>query len=227
MSNQMDAEKERLNSSRVHLRRVLTGFAATLPQGSRVLDAGAGNAPYRELFAGHRYETADKHPRSTYVCDLHSIPLPDESFDAVVSTQTLEHTQDPGRVLSELHRVMKNGAPILLSAPFLYEEHLKPNDFFRFTSFGFRHLFERAGFEVVTIDWLEGWFGTLGYLLRMSSDEIARLDKKPYSAVDQRILARAELELATIGQAFNDLDLRRFETSVGFPINWVVSARKT
>lgn len=226
MSKPIDAEKERLNSSRVHLRRVLTEFAATLPQGSRVLDAGAGNAPYSALFAAHRYETADKHPRSTHECDLHAIPLPDASFDAVVSTQTLEHTQDPARVLRELYRVMKPGAPILLSAPFVYEEHLKPNDFFRFTSFGFRHLFEITGFQEISIDWLEGWFGTLGYLLRMASDEIGRLDKRPYSTMDNRILARAELELAAIGQSFNELDLRRLETSVGFPINWVVRARK-
>jgi SAM-dependent methyltransferase len=221
-----NAEKERLNSSRVHLRRLLTAFAASLPEGSRVLDAGAGNAPYRGLFKAHRYETADKHPASTFKCDLHAIPLPDASFDAIVSTQTLEHTQDPAQVLRELHRVMKPGAPILLSAPFAYEEHLKPNDFYRFTSFGLRHLFELAGFEIESIDWLEGWFGTLGYLLRMASDEIARLDKQPYSAIDQRILARSELELASMGQAFNELDLRRLETSVGFPINWVVRARK-
>lgn len=220
------AEKERLNSSRVHLRRLLEAFAAGLPPRSRVLDAGAGNAPYRAIFARHRYETADLHPRSTHVCDLHTLPLPDASFDAIVSTQTLEHTERPQRVLAELYRVARPGAPVLLSAPFVYEEHLKPNDFWRFTSFGFRRLFEEAGFVVDEIGWLEGWFGTLGYLLRMASDELAKLDTAGYSPIDRRILTRAEQDLAALGQGFNELDLRRRETGIGFPINWVVRARK-
>lgn len=226
MNRPFNPEAERVNSSRVHLRRLLTDFAAQLPPGSRVLDAGAGNAPYRPLFKQHRYETADRHRSSTYVCDLHAVPIEDAAFDAVVSTQTLEHTQDPLQVLRELHRVMKPGAPILLSAPFVYQEHLQPNDFYRFTSFGFRHLFEAAGFQVHAVEWLEGWFGTLSYLLRMASDEIARLDATGYSPIDRRILARAEQDLAALGQGFNEMDLRQKETAVGFPINWVVRAVK-
>jgi SAM-dependent methyltransferase len=226
MPSEADFEKERLNSSRVHLRRLLATFAGELPPGSRVLDAGAGNAPYRGLFRQHVYETADLHPRSTHVCNLHAIPLPDASFDAIVSTQTLEHTQEPAQVLRELFRVARPGARILLSAPFVYEEHLQPNDFYRFTSFGFRHLFEQTGFAVERIEWLEGYMGALGYLMRMASHELAKLDKTPYSPIDRRILKRAELETAQLGQTFNEMDLRRLETSVGFPLNYVVHATK-
>ena len=37
----------------------MTGFAARLPAGALVLDAGAGKQPYRQHFAHCRYETAD------------------------------------------------------------------------------------------------------------------------------------------------------------------------
>jgi SAM-dependent methyltransferase len=226
MMTDAEAENERRNSSRVHLRRLIAGFAAELPDGSRVLDAGAGRAVYRPLFARQVYETADVHPASTYVCDLHALPIGDQLYDAILTTQTLEHTQEPAVVLSELARVLKPGGRLLLTAPLVYEEHLQPMDFYRFTSFGFRYLIEKAGFEIQEITWLEGFFGTLGYLLRTASHALQKLDVKDYPPIDARIIFGAQGDLALLGQAFNDMDLRRKETSVGFPINYVVRATK-
>lgn len=222
----MDAEAERSNSSRVYLRRVIAEFAAELPEGVRVLDAGAGPAQYSSSFAKQRYETADMRPGSTYVCDLHALPIGDQTFDAVLCTQTLEHTKEPKIVLSELARVLRPGGPLLLTAPFIYEEHLQPFDFFRFTSFGFTHLLEATGFRIVSMTWLEGFFGSLGYLLRTGSEQLSRLDTDAYSPVDRRIVRKAEADLALLGQAFNDMDLRCKETSVGFPLNYVVRATR-
>jgi hypothetical protein len=48
-----------VNSSRVHLERYNRDFAQTMKPGQRVLDAGAGDAPYRMLFNQQKYETAD------------------------------------------------------------------------------------------------------------------------------------------------------------------------
>lgn len=218
-------EEERINSSRVYLRRIVAEFAARLPVGARVLDAGGGGrALYATLFANQRYETADLRSGSTYVCDLHSLPMANETFDAVLSTQTLNAVKEPKIVLSELHRVLKPGASILLSAPLIYEE--ERIDFYRFTSKAFVHLFETAGFRITEVTWLEGFFGTLGYLLRAASEQLSRLDTQAYSPVDRRILHKGEVDLALLGQAFNELDLRCKETSVGFPINYVVRAYK-
>jgi SAM-dependent methyltransferase len=222
----MDAEAERNNSSRVHLRRIIAGFAAELPAGARVLDAGGTPGMYGLLFTNQLYETADLKPGSTYVCDLHTLPIPNETFDAALSTQTLEHTKEPKNVLRELCRVLKQGRPILLTAPFMYEEHLQPLDFYRFTSFGFAHLFEAAGFRITEMTWLEGFFGSLGYLLRTASEQLTRLDTKVYSSVDRRIVRKAEMDLALLGQAFNEMDLRHKETSAGFPLNYVIRAYK-
>lgn len=218
-------EEERLNSSRVYLRRVIADFAAQLPAGASVLDAGGGGrALYAALFANQRYETADLRDGSTYICDLHRLPMANETFDAVLSTQTLSVVKEPRIVLSELCRVLKPGRPILLSAPLMYEEERV--DSYRFTSHALADLFAAAGFHVKEITWLEGFFGTLGYLLRTASEHLSRLDTGAYSSVDRRIVRNGEMEMALLGQAFNELDLRRKETSVGFPINYVVKAYK-
>jgi ubiquinone/menaquinone biosynthesis C-methylase UbiE len=99
----------------------LTDAAKSLPPGALVLDAGAGNAPYRELFHQAQYESADfvaaaKHyeHRPTYVCDLTAIPVEEARFDAAICSQVLEHVPDPAAVLAELHRVLKPGASLWL-----------------------------------------------------------------------------------------------------------------
>ena len=164
------------NSSRAYLHRFLTRAGQEVQPGQLVLDAGSGRAPYRDLFAHARYETADflavkgkNYTEHDYVCDLADIPVEDARFDHVLLTQVLEHLPEPRAVLAELCRVLKPGGTLWLTAPLFYAEHEKPYDFFRYTQFGLRHLLEGAGFEVREIDWMEGYLGTLSYQTRLMS----------------------------------------------------------
>jgi SAM-dependent methyltransferase len=157
----------RVYSSRIYLDQFVRQAAASLPKGALVLDAGAGNCLYKPHFSEMRYESADfcqldkEYGEITYVCDLLQIPVEDCRYDLVLSTQTLEHVPEPWRVLDEYYRVLKPGGSIWLSAPFYFEEHELPYDFYRYTRYGMQHLVELAGFKVVRIEWLEGYFGTL------------------------------------------------------------------
>ena len=47
------------NPSRIRIREYNARFARNVKPGMLVLDAGAGKAPYRDLFAHARYESAD------------------------------------------------------------------------------------------------------------------------------------------------------------------------
>jgi len=76
-------------------------------------------------------------------------PLPDESFDAVLCSQVLEHVFMPDKFLGEIHRVLRPGGRLLLAVPFMWDEHEQPHDFGRYSSFGLRALLERDGFEVI------------------------------------------------------------------------------
>jgi SAM-dependent methyltransferase len=147
--------------------------AASLPAGARVLDAGAGDAPYRELFAHCDYRTSDwsnsvhEGGRSAdVVASLDALPLPDAQLDAVLNTQVLEHVADPQAVLTELGRVLAPGGELWLTVPLVNELHEEPYDFFRYTPYGLTTLLERAGFEVVAIEPLTGFYTTLAMLLR-------------------------------------------------------------
>jgi SAM-dependent methyltransferase len=159
-----------LNASRERLQQFAAEAAAVGKDKSfRVLDAGAGRMPYRRLFSHVTYEAADllDHGQK-YVCDLADIPVPDDSFDLVFCSQTLEHVTDPVRVLKELRRVFKPGGEAWMTAPFSYEEHLKPFDYFRYSQFAWQHMAGEAGFEVEELDWLEGYYAALSYQLQVA-----------------------------------------------------------
>jgi SAM-dependent methyltransferase len=133
--------------------------ARTVPQRSRVLDVGAGEAPYAELFAHTDYVTLDwegsLHPgarAADVTASADAIPLPDASFDVVVLTQVLEHVRRPGSVLAEIARVLRPGGRLLATVPFVWELHEEPHDYWRFTPYALAALLEDAGLEAVAIE---------------------------------------------------------------------------
>lgn len=56
-----------------------------------------------------------RYPQIVFICaDAHQLPFPDESFDLIICSETLEHVVDPLRVLSEIRRCLSpNGQAIV------------------------------------------------------------------------------------------------------------------
>jgi SAM-dependent methyltransferase len=80
-------------------------------------------------------------PRSTIICDAHSIPFADASFDGVVSQAVLEHVADPIRCVAEITRVLRPDAVLYAETPFMQQVHGGAYDFTRFSLLGHRRLF--------------------------------------------------------------------------------------
>jgi SAM-dependent methyltransferase len=144
-------------------------FAASLPDGASLLDAGAGECQYAHLFHRQRYLAVDlgigdpswNYRRLDCIADLAALPLAPASFDACVNIVTLEHVREPAAVLAELARCLRPGGRLLLIVPMEWEVHQAPHDFFRYTCHGTRYLLERAGFEHIRIDPVGGFFRLL------------------------------------------------------------------
>lgn len=80
-------------------------------------------------------------PRVQIICDGHALPFADRTFDAIVAQGVLEHVADSDRVVSEMHRVLKDDGLVFADSPFLVPGHYSPYDFRRFTVVGHRRLF--------------------------------------------------------------------------------------
>lgn len=225
-----------LNSSRFRLWQENAGFASRVPKEALVLDAGAGGGPYRPLFEHAVYESADfeqvnkSYAPSTYVCDLATIPVEDGRFDFVVFNQVLEHLPEPKQVLLELHRVLKPDGRLIFTAPLFYEEHEQPYDFYRYTQFGLRHLFAETGFEIERLDWLEGYFGTVGYQLNCMSRYLpvrpAELGGGLMGMALVPCVGLVKLGAGACSIVFHKLEMRVKYQARGYPKNYVAILRK-
>lgn len=139
-----------------------------------MLDAGAGQGRFRPVLAHTRYigvdlavgDTTWDYSRLDVISDLTHLPFGQSTFDAVLCTQVLEHVSEPLLVLQEIARVLKPGGRLFLSAPQSWPQHQKPYDFFRYTSFGLRHLFAKAGLHPESIRPMGGYFWFLSFQLQ-------------------------------------------------------------
>lgn len=225
-----------INSSRYYLNDVMASFASETKPDMLVLDAGAGDAPYQSLFDHARYETADlktvekQYTDVTYQCDLTDIPVENNRFDRIVFNQVLEHVPDPAAVLTELCRVMKPGGIMLCSAPFIFDEHEQPYDFYRYTQFAYEPLFGKAGFNVDQIMWLEGYFGTFAYQLRKAGRNLPvfhpSLQGSLVGIIAMPFLLATKLFARLGAGVFSRLDLIAKIEDRGMPRNYVVLAHK-
>ena len=223
------------NSSLYRLMEENVAFAKSVPTGAMILDAGAGDCTYRHLFGHAKYESADIQtgnsphgPKHTYACDLKNIPVEDGRFEYVLFNQVMMY-MEPIPVLKELNRVLKLGGKVMYTGPLFYEDLGEP-DMFRFTQYALREFFSTAGFEIERLDWLEGYFGTVGYQLRCMSEY---LPWKP-GAFPNRFwgfLLMPCLLLLKLGCAAGSVFFHRLETlmkfkAAGHPKNYLVVARK-
>lgn len=137
-----------------------------------LLDVGCGTKPYQSLFDVDEYvgldidsENTRKNGFADYFYDGILFPFPDQNFNAVLCNQVLEHVFNPDQFLGEINRVMKPRAKMILTVPFVWDEHEQPYDYARYSSFGLKALLERNGFRVLRNEKLGADISTLFQLV--------------------------------------------------------------
>src|SRR6266480_4576929 len=142
---------------------ILFGFrsiSASEVAGKRVLEVGSAdrNGSLRPIIESY-------HPREYVGIDVEQGPGVDrvaeagqiahlfgeESFDLVVSTETLEHIRDWRGAVSNIKRVCKRGGVVLLTTRSIgFPYHAYPHDFWRYDPDDLRTIF--SDMEVVTLE---------------------------------------------------------------------------
>lgn len=133
-----------------HIRQ-LSGHIA-----GKTLDVGCGTKPYAHLYRSNEYvgleidSVANRHAkRADFYYDGKTFPFADDSFDSAVANEVFEHVFNPDQFLREVGRVLRPGGMLLMTIPFVWDEHEQPYDYARYSSFGIRSLLQQHGFEVL------------------------------------------------------------------------------
>lgn len=149
-------------------------FAASLVEDRRVLDVACGEGYGTAMLAGAGATSAIgvdlddasvEHAKARYGLDFQSadvtrLPFEDESFDLVVSFETIEHVKDPEAMLAELRRVLTPSGLLVISTP-NNDEYLIDNEFHvhEYESAEFTELLRRH-FDAVHVVFQQNWLAS-------------------------------------------------------------------
>lgn len=147
-----------------------------IPDGSRVLDVGAGACPYRQFFSHCDYMTHDfkqlkedcnfsqfRYGSIDYVSDIISIPVTDASFDVIICTEVLEHVPEPIKAINEFKRILRSGGTLLITAPLGSGLHQEPYHYYGgYTPHFYNKFLLEAGFENISVQANGGFFKCYG-----------------------------------------------------------------
>ncbi len=157
---------------------VLSQYRITIPLAQKYLhgsliDLGCGMMPYRSFIERQvtHYDSLDARPLTegvTFQSDLQDMSIIlSETYDSAICLEVLEHIPLPFKAAAEIYRILKPGGVLVASVPHLSRLHEEPYDFYRYTYYGFRTLFESAGFEVLEMQRRGGLISFLSHQLSL------------------------------------------------------------
>lgn len=190
--------------------RWIESVLTSLPAGSRLLDAGAGEMQYRKFCTHLNYVSQDlaQYDGSgnaaglqtgswdttgiDIVSDICSMPIEDASFDAVLCTEVLEHLTDPLKALQELTRVLQPGGKLILTAPFCSLTHFAPYHYATgFNKYFYLHHLKELGFRDIRVE-------ENGNFFEFIAQELRRVPSMVERYASSKMPAESEFAISTL-----------------------------
>lgn len=221
---------------RYFITREIIEFSKSVSNGKKILDVGAGEAPYRDLFKHCEYHTLDlgvgesewDYSELTYQASVYDMPIEKNTYDYVLCSQVFEHLAEPKKALKEIYRVLRPGGELFITVPFHQNEHQTPHDYYRYTSFGLDYLLEQSGFVNVEIKRIGGRYTrwaieapNLGVFLPKLRRN-GKLNWLGVILIPIKIILKALIRLIQIFF----LIIEKFDKKQNDTFNWKVKARK-
>jgi SAM-dependent methyltransferase len=121
----------------------------------KTLDVGCGRKPYEKVYHSSEYigleldtEESRRNKKADKFYDGKTFPFEKSEFDSVIANQVFEHVFNPDEFLSEINRVLKIDGNLLITVPFVWDEHEQPYDYARYSSFGLKSILAKHGFKI-------------------------------------------------------------------------------
>lgn len=152
----------------------------SIPSGKKILDAGAGEQQFKKFcthldyvsqdFAQYKPEDLNsglQKPKWDYgkldiISDIASIPVHNNSFDAIMCTEVFEHVINPREAISEFSRILRKEGLLIITAPFCSLTHFAPYHYYSgFNKFFYETALSENGFKIIEMNTNGNYFDFL------------------------------------------------------------------
>ena len=163
------------------VRSELTALLANIGDGQQALNIGSGES---DLHSGVTNLDVNSSHHTDCLGDALVLPFEGDTFQLVLSQETMEHVADPFKAVREMARVLKADGVLYLQVPFVLGYHPDPEDYWRFTHAGVRRMIEQAGLSCEQVEpSLDAGTGAHRILVEFLAGAAARLVPQTYSPV--------------------------------------------
>ncbi len=131
--------------------------ATMIKENSIILEIGSQNYDYKTKLNNcviHTLDICDTY-NPTFVGDITKKNdfIKNETYDYIICTEVLEHTENPFNAIIEMSRILKNNGLIFVTVPFNFRIHGPLPDSWRISEWGLKILFKK--FNILMFDALE------------------------------------------------------------------------
>lgn len=180
-----------------------------IPNGKRILDAGAGELKHK-VFCSHlnyvsqdfaQYDgTGDGKGLQTdswdtskidIVSDIIDIPEPNGAFDVIMCTEVFEHLVNPALAIKEFARLLKPQGKMILTAPFCSLTHFAPYHFASgFNEYWYREQLDNYGFKILQLEKNGNYFEYMAQEIRRIESIAEKYSKSSLGKLDKMAVNR-------------------------------------
>lgn len=183
-----------------------------MEDGKRLIDVGAGELRWKNACSHLQYVSQDFCQYSgggdnkglqcnefdtshiDIVSDIIDIPVEDESFDAVLCSEVIEHIPYPEMAVKEISRILKTGGELILTAPVCSFTHMAPYYFYNgFSKYWYEEVLGKYNLVIEEItpngnffSYIRQELGRVGYIFDLYSEK-----KNFFIIVLSKLLRRA------------------------------------
>lgn len=210
-----------------YLLRSLTEALTRLGAGANdILDVFCGSRPYDALLPREAtvvgLDILDVYGLADVVTD-EFLPLPDQAFDLVMSTEAFHYVRDPEHGVAEIRRVLRPGGAVVITVPLVWEYNRDTYER-RYTGQELLRLFE--GWDDVQIVENGGravvWTTVTGRLVNLGEERLPA----PARRLLRPLFAAAYATINALGVGFDALERRASRHEFTLPMNLMITARR-
>lgn len=184
-----------------------------------------GNTSLQKLHSNGKYillELEDS-PDNDITANAECLPFQSNSVHGFICISVLEHTLNPNAVINEIWRCLRPGGKAFISVPWLFETHMAPKDYCRFSSFLLSKWFEK--FKTIKLEPVNSYVGLLAHYFQkqiltryLFGTWLFLLDLllKPSFTWTTQINAHIQKPLEQYNE--NDFDMERWPNNIRCPL---------